>query len=553
MTPILHPLPQDTDSVLSSTTTKHSDLSLDVDGNVAFLLNEGKVDQTIALLEDVLAASPDHLGTLKLLAVCYERINDKESANYFYSMLTYYHPNDIEGYIGQARLARLRGDFFTAEEKASHALTNTEHVARAFAELGAIAYAQHDYPGAHQRYEQALKLKPDNPGALADLGLVLRALGEIDLAHSNLSRALALSPNSTEALVNFGLVLADMGDYIGAIEYYNNALGQLPDDPDIRLNRAMAYLALEDFEKGWVDYKARLEIAGIPVGDSGLSAWKGQSLETDPLLIRGEQGIGDEIMFASCFSDIARRAKNVRIECNPKLFQLFQRSFSQYSVATYSSIERSSAPHQKQDLRYQIPSGSLPALFRNHASDFPNHAGYLRADPEKIRSWRLRLDQIGEGTKVGIAWQGGAVQTRRTMRSIELGSLAPILGVANCHFISLQHDVRPEHIADFNGGTSNMLHHFADALEDLDETAALVTNLDLVITVQSTIVHLAGALNRPAWVMVSNVPEWRYLASGETMPWYPSVTLFRQPTRENWSLVIDKIVEKLRSHIVSDI
>lgn len=513
------------------------------------MLKQGKIDGAITLLENILSSTPGHLGTLKRLAQCYQRVNDNENAEYCYALLIHHHPKEIDGYIGQARLARVRGDFCTAELKLAQAINATQPSARVFAEFGAITYGKGEYARALEWYERALKIEPDNSHILADFGLVARALDDIDLAYRTLRRALNLSPSLPEALVNLGLILCDLGQYEDALRHYNQALDQLPNDADIRLNRALVYLTLGDFSKGWADYNARWEVGNTKIRHLGYPEWKGQALGDETLLIHGEQGIGDEIMFASCLSDVQRPANNIGLECSPKLHRLFQRSFPRCVVTPYGATGDNTVWEHTRTISYQLPSGSLPAIFRNDQSDFPRHTGYLHPDPDKVNLWRTRLNQMGPGAKIGIAWQGGTVITRRAIRSIDLPKLEPVLNVPNCHFISLQHDALPIQLMEFNQIAGHKLHHFAGAHADLDETAALISCLDLIITVQTAIVHLAGALNRPTWVMVSSAPEWRYLCSGQTMPWYPSVTLFRQPSRSNWSVVIEKITESLAALI----
>ncbi|RPI48731.1 MAG: hypothetical protein EHM59_00630 [Betaproteobacteria bacterium] len=189
----------------------------------------------------------------------------------------------------------------------------------------------------------------------------------------------------------------------------------------------------------------------------------------------------------------------------------------------------------------QIAAGSLPLYFRRRLEDFPRHHGYLRAAPERIAHWRQRLASLGPGLKVGLSWVGGALKTRRALRSIGLPQLSPVLRSPGAHFVSLQYTRCEADIDAFTRDSGIAIHHWPEAIADYDETAALVSALDLVISVTTSIVHLAGALGKPAWILVPTVAEWRYLRSGCSMPWYPSVRLHRQAVLGDWVPVVEEI------------
>jgi hypothetical protein len=265
------------------------------------------------------------------------------------------------------------------------------------------------------------------------------------------------------------------------------------------------------------------------------------------LLVYAEQGIGDEILFASCLPEVVAAARHCVIDCAPKLAALFQRSFPTATVrGGYQTDPVDWARSLGVDL--QIPAGSLPLHLRREASGFPAHAGYLRADAGKVDRWRDRLRALGPGRTIGLSWRGGTARTRAERRSITLAELAPVLGLPGFHFVSLQYDQdAAAEVTDFGSKFGRLIHHWPDAIDDFDETAALVTALDGVVSVCTAVVHLAGALGRPAWVMTPRVPEWRYGAQGERMPWYPSVRLVRQVASGDWTPVVDAIRQDLLS------
>jgi hypothetical protein len=273
--------------------------------------------------------------------------------------------------------------------------------------------------------------------------------------------------------------------------------------------------------------------------------WDGAPIAGKTLLIYGEQGFGDQIMFASCFHEAIERAGHCIIECDPRLVTLFRRSFPSAVIeASAPSGESPAWAAQVQAVDCQIPMGSLPGFFRKRWEEFPRHAGYLRAAPERVAYWRARLDALGPGPKIGLSWRGGIPATRRHLRSLALEELLPLLRLP-ANFVSLQYGNCSDDLDRLRRDYGLILPHWADAIEDYDETAALVCALDLVISVCTAVIHLTGALGKPVWILVPAVAEWRYLDRGENLPWYPSARLFRQTEAGRWHEVLERMGKEL--------
>jgi hypothetical protein len=300
-----------------------------------------------------------------------------------------------------------------------------------------------------------------------------------------------------------------------------------------------------EFADGWRAYELRLLSEGRIPRKFPCPRWRGEPLEGKTILVHAEQGLGDEIMFASCVPDLLAAGARCVIDCHPKLGTLFARSFPQALVHTGLQDDDVAwlAAYPAPD--YETPAGSLPLHLRAHPEAFPRHAGYLAADPEKVARWRERLAGLGAGLKVGISWRGGTPGTRAPLRSLTLPQLDPILQTGGTRFVSLQYGTQPAEVEAFQARLGARFVHWQEALDDYDETAALVCALDLVVSVCTAVVHLSGALGRPAWVMTPFSPEWRYGHAGETMIWYPSVRLFRQPGLGAWPPVIDAVAGAL--------
>ena len=323
-----------------------------------------------------------------------------------------------------------------------------------------------------------------------------------------------------------------------------------PADQETRLMRSLSLLKAGRFRDGWLEYEAR---HNSPTSGGRVFPWvdpRSVGTEGDRrVVLVGEQGLGDQIMFASCIPDLAQDGFGGVLECDRRLVRLFQRSFPTFEVKPATTDEAIKQHAEERGIRQWIAMGSLPARRRNTLSDFPEHSGYLRADPEKCAKWRDRLKSVGPGPYVGISWKGGAARTRAQLRSIPLSDWLP-LSETGAQFVSLQYgDVHAE-MEGFLGRHKQRIHHWSDAIIDYDETAALISELDLVISVCTSVVHLAGALGRTVWVLVPSVAEWRYLIRGTRMPWYPTVRMFRQGVGEPWTAVIERIVARFRSTVL---
>ena len=353
--------------------------------------------------------------------------------------------------------------------------------------------------------------------------------------------------DDAELYYNRGIALQDVGRLAEACADYERALALQPEYPLAGFHRGLARLLTGDFERGWEDYEERRLSADFPGRSSSLPQWDGSPLTGRTILVCGEQGLGDEIMFASMLPQVIDAAKHAVLECDPRLLKLFSRSFPAATVYAAAPDRRSQPSVAGHSIDVEAYGGSLPRFFRRKPEDFPRHNGYLKADPARVEYWRGRLAALGPGLKVGISWSGGVRKTRQPLRSIPLDHLALILRVPGIRPVSLQYTAgAAEEAAAFGASQGLRIEHWQEAIDDYDETAALVCALDLVISVCTSVIHLTGALGRPAWVMAPFSPEWRYGFSGSTMRWYPSVKIVRQPAFGEWEPVISTVATDLR-------
>lgn len=457
-------------------------------------------------------------------------------------------PEMAEAHQALALVERTQGKLDEALKSVARAIELGMRTALTYNLQGALQVSLRQFDPAIASFETAIAVDADSANAHSNLGCTLiRDRGDYDRGAFHIERAVELDPDNPTVQCNLTMALMHRGKIAESLSICDRLLTQDSSMDEARLNRALARLALGDFERGWDDYEARrLVPCNYVPRKFQCPAWTGEDVSQKTVLVHGEQGLGDEIMFASCFAEVIGRARSCVIECAPRLASLFRRSFP--SATVIGGVQCGTTPawwSSATAIDAEIAAGSLPRHFRRSAAAFPKHAGYLVPDAARVRHWREQLAALGPGPNIGISWRGGMRNTRRESRSIGLLDWAPILRACNANFVSLQYGDTREEREQLNAGIGIPLHHWQHAVDDLDETAALISALDLVISVTTTVIHLSGALGRPVWILTPANPEWRYQARGETMPWYPSARLIRQPSLGDWRPVLSDVARRL--------
>ncbi len=476
------------------------------------------------------------------------RVGRYEEAERAFERVLQAEPDNADAHLNLGLTCQRLGRLEDAADSFQLALVARPDFAEAHFNRGVVALERGGREVAARSFESALAARPDYPEALSNLGYVQTRLGQAREAERNLRRAVALRPAFGDAWCNLGLLLQDEGRFDEALATYAEALRHDPGQQEARLNRALLQLAREDYAHGWAQYEARKHASGhFHPRAFPWPEWDGAPAPDATVLVYGEQGLGDEIMFASCIPDVMARVGRCVIECSPKLEALFRRSFAPAIVVTGPQTNALPAwvPHAP-PIDRQIAAGSLPRHFRPARTAFPRES-YLRADPAKVARWKARLEALGAGPRVGLSWRGGTARTHRDRRSISLDELLPLLHAPGLRFVSLQYTDCHEELARLRARHGITIEHWQEAIDDYDETAALVSALDAVVSVQTAIVHLAGALGARVWAMVPSVPEWRYLHRGEELPWYSSLRVLRQPAPNAWLPVIERVAMEVCS------
>ncbi len=506
---------------------------------------QGQYESAVSLLEKAIALKPNFADAYADLGNVYQLLDQPNRAESYYARAIFLDDGHLLAHYNLGLLCQEKKQLDLAESSFHRVLQLQPNFIDAYKALVRILVEQDKFNEAKTLAQQAIQNNPNSAKAHACMGFVLQKMDQAGDALAYYQQALEIEPQNYEILDNMGIVLRDMGRMDEAIAIFDQAIALKPDYPLARWHKAFVYLARGDFEQAWPDYDLRLLSQDRPQRNFPYPRWKGTSLSGRTMLIYAEQGIGDEIMFASCLPDVITRAGHCVIECASKLAPLFKRSFPTATVHGGSQTDTTDWLSQLPSIDLQIPIGSLPPLLRKKTEDFPRHQGYLHADAERVAYWRERLDTLGAGLKVGISWRGGTKISRTALRSIPLTKWLPILQQQNRHFINLQYDEVDQELTDLLNQHGITVHNWQEAIVDYDETAALVTALDMTVSVCTALIHLGGALGRPVWIMAPFSPEWRYGRTGEAMPWYPSVRIFRQTAAGVWDNVVDNVAQEL--------
>ena len=387
---------------------------------------------------------------------------------------------------------------------------------------------------------RAIDLKPGFAEAHNNLGNGLKDAGDLDGAVSAFERALRLNPHYAEAHNNLGAALHAAGNAEAASQAFLNALQLRPGLWDAHFNLGISRLSVGDFERGWSLYEAGLRSGARPTRGFAQPQWDGSPLDGRTLLVHAEQGFGDTLQFMRYLPAVSAQCGGGRVvfECQRGLGCVFADPLGWDTLIERG--EESDGPGIPFDLH--VPLLSLPGLFGTVEDTIPDSVPYLRAEPETVANWQRTLAPF-DGLKVGIVWAGNPAHRNDRNRSCALADFAPLAGIGGLTLFSLQ---KGPAAAQANEPPPGMtLVDLDEDLTDFRQTAAALTALDLVIAVDTSVVHLAGALGKPVWVLLPFAADWRWLREREDSPWYPAMRLFRQPAPGDWPGVFARVVETL--------
>jgi len=399
------------------------------------------------------------------------------------------------------------------------------------------------YVEAEAALRFAIANAPGQAGAFDTLGVCLFYQGRLAESVAAYRAALAIDPKRASIWYNLGISLSDRGRTVEAVEAYRTALSINPTDESAKYNLSRALLLLGEWREGFQLYEARGRKAAPLYTNLDFDRWRGEPPGRYVLLLSTEQGIGDAIQFARYASALKRMGYEVLLLTDAKLVELLKQVADIGRVVAGSGIKIEGAPVK------WSPLMSVPAVVGTTPDKNIPAAPYLNPSPARVAQWAERIGP--SGFKVGLVWQGNTAHARDHWRSIPLAALEPLTAVPGVRLISLQKQPGHEQIADV--AFRERIEVVADATDTgadaLLDAAAIVANLDLVITVDTMAAHLAGAIGRPVWLALDTVPDWRWLLGRADTPWYPTMRLFRQGTAGDWPPVVQELTEALRGAV----
>jgi len=531
------------------------------------LKSQGRLAEAIAYFKNALVLQPNLIEAATNLAVTLHQTGDLAEAATYYQRAIEIDPNCAQAQNNLGILLQDRGNIADAVSCFQKAIALNPLYAKALNNLGATLQQQGELssaiacfqqalsinsnyvpaqinlgaamqaksqPSEAQRlYERSIEAEPNNPTGHYHLGTLCSEINKIEQAISSLERAIFLQPNYVEAINNLGSAVEQLGDVSRAIWCYKKALEIDENCVKAHFNLGLVLLLTGDLPRGLAEYEWRWltdQAKQLQRLNFDKPIWDGSDLNGQTILLRSEQGLGDAIQFVRYAEIVQQKGGKVVISC----YQELKRLFKQIPGIEKVVVRREELP----DFQVQAPLMSLPHILGTNLDNIPANVPYLAASP----NWQFSLNSDAN-FKVGIVWAGSSEHLKDFVRSSDLRYFLKLLDIPGVSFYSLQKQLSA---AEHTLLTQIPVIDLSDNLNDFADTAAVISQLDLVISVDTAVAHLAGALGKPVWILLSFMPDWRWLLEREDSPWYPTARLFRQQTLGDWEGVCDRIKTALQ-------
>ena len=513
------------------------------------LLNRGAIlhelrrfDEALASYDRALTVRPDYADASYNRGNTLRELRQFEDALASYDRALMIRPDYAEAFMNCGITLHELKRFEDALVSYERALALRPNYAEARSNCGVTLHELQRFEDALASYDRALALRPDYAEALYNRGITLHDLQRFEEALACYDQALSVRPGYAEALYNRGNTLSELKRFDEAFVSYDRALAVRPDYADVHFSEALFGMLIGDFRRGWQKYEWRWKTAQArnDKRDFSQPLWDGSvEITGKTILLHAEQGFGDTIQFCRYVPHVAKRGARVLLEVQRPLYALMS------TLSGTVEIVSKGDPLPSFDLH--CPLLSLPLAFGTQLETIPSETPYLHALPHAVMNWKERLGAKTRPT-IGLAWSGRSTHKNDRNRSIGLNALRPLLAL-NASYVSLQREVRASD-ATVLRERSDLLD-CSDELKDFSETGALISNLDLIISVDTSVAHLAGAMAKPVWILLPFIPDWRWLLDRGDSPWYPTARLFRQDDTRSWDKVIARVRAALQDYVLS--
>lgn len=501
-----------------------------------------RLQDALSPLQHALTLSPADAELHNNLGIVLKGLGQTEAAIKHYREALKLAPTRADTHYNLGNVLHGIGQSDQAAQSFKTALQYNPNLAAALNNLGNIVRLQGQIQEAEALYRRALAIAPDYDDAHSNLGIALHEQEQYAAAETSLRQALRLNPKHNEAHSNLALVLKDTGRLSEAETHLRHALELSPADAETRYNLGHTLLMAGAFQAGWPEYEFRWEGSAPPRPRPPITTpqWRGERpAPSDRLLIIKEQGLGDQIQFCR-YLELALTHFPAGVSCvvSGSLSNLLRRSFPQIEILE-------TLPSATQQWQWHCPLLSLPYAFGTSLETIPSQVPYLYPDSERVTHWQSRIDALNlpqTTRKVGLVWKPGQRMKNAPQRALTLAQISPLFTLAQHTWFSLQKEPDPDRLTYSESGK---LIDWSEELIDFNETAALASCLDLVIAVDTSVAHLAGALARPVWLLNRYASEWRWRHNREDSPWYPTLRIFTQPAAGDWDSVVQRLAAAL--------
>ena len=495
----------------------------------------GALDEARRCCEEVLESRPGDAEAAELMAAIAADDNRLEEGLRWAKAAIEADPSAGAPYFTLGRIYQAEGRLEEAEESYRRCLSRTPNRASAHNNLGAVLQLLGKIDLALASYRRALELDPSLPQANQNVAALSRDAGAAEAAIAGYLRAAHDNPADAQALVDLGNTYRELGRHRDALESFARALQRAPALPEAHFARSLELLLCGEYLEGWDEYEWRWQVRALktPPREFAAPVWDGRALPEATVLLHAEQGFGDTLLFVRYAGLVAQRCKRVILECQPELVGLLART---PGVSRVVAAGQALPPFDA-----HLPLMSLPRIFRTSVDTVPWSGPYVLPDARRVSETAGLLPS--GGLRVGLAWAGRPQQGDDRKRSSSLAMMAPLARAANVTFYSLQKGPPAKQASEPPPGM--VLSDLDSRIRDFTDTAAIISQLDLVITVDTSVANLAGAMGRPTWVLLSTIPDWRYRLEGDDTPWFPTMRLFRQAADGDWSAPMARAAEAL--------
>jgi tetratricopeptide (TPR) repeat protein len=500
-----------------------------------------RLDEALAAFEKAIALNPGYAEAHNSRGIVLARLTRFEEALAAFNQAIALKPDYAGAYNNRAIVLQDLKRHAEALADFDKALALQPDNARLYNNRGDTLRDLNRPDDALASYDQAIALKPDYAEAHYNRGTMLQDLGRFDGALASFGQAIALKPDYAEAYNNRGVVLQDLKRLDEAVADYTKAISLLPDYAEVHCNLAYCLLQMGRFEQGWRLHEWRKRTAR-PVGNRSFAQplWLGrEDIANKTLFIHWEQGLGDTIQFCRYGKLLKARGARVVMSVQAPLYRLLGQMSADMLVIGPDAVPAA--------FDYHCPLLSLPLAAGTTLQNIPSEQSYIFADEQLRKAWAARLPPPTK-PRIGVVWSGSAKHKNDRNRSIDLQSLAPLFS-ADVYWVSLQKELRDRDSAALRQFTQ--IACLGDELVDFADTAAVIELLDLVITVDTSVAHLAGAMGKPAWILLPFNSDWRWLSGRDDSPWYPTARLFRQDRPGSWQAVIASVHDALHGFVQS--